>query len=221
MNWDPAISIVETHKSELGQYSVARADDYIADLKAGAEQLRNRTPEDRRLAAQMSVDMSKTFVQIALAGLAAFVTFTQISSRPELKSLRFFLFAITAIFFMASIYCGSLAGSRIWQRGEGRLEPSGEPWSTSSIKVFLNLQAMTGAAAIVLLACLVIFGHEPSPLRGFRVSLPEGSYFITSGDIVINGQWKSLAIVDKKTQLQWHLPATTSDVDDSLSIAPN
>jgi hypothetical protein len=220
----PAINIIKAHKDTDAPPHGTNWDAYIAELDAANARLRDIYSvdvSDRRLASQMAVDMSKTLVQIALAGIAAFIAFSQISKYPALWSGRFWAMAMVVILFSLSILAGAHVVSGIWQRGEGR-KALGKSlrWSTEPARLALNVQAGTGALAVCSFLVVVFLMHEPGWTQDFRIGLPGKEEVTASGEITISGQWQSLLIVSKKTHNTFQMPASKPGQADVFTIAP-
>jgi hypothetical protein len=164
--------------------------------------------------------MSMTLIQIALAGLAAFVVFTQSSGYPAFLSPRFFMLVFTGLFFFVSIMLGAIVVSGIWKRGEGREDSTSPRWSTTSAGGPIGWQALLGVAAVILFGYLVLSRPGSQTAKGFALGLPGGDRFITSGEIIISGQWQNLCIVSKDTQDKAQLPPTKSGQTDSIAVSP-
>jgi hypothetical protein len=211
---DPAKTVLTAHKDELkGLPDGMTADAYLAEFNS----VFATKVEDQRLAAQMAVDTSKTMVTIALAGVAALVAFSQATGYPALLSLGFYFWGLTLFALVLSMIAGAIVLSGIAKRGGGN-KPGG--WNTDAAKTPINLQALSGLAAILLFVGLILVRHVPQISRRFEVDLPGGSQFVTTGELTIHGQWQTLYVEDKRTQVKSQLPPTKAGQDDSISIVP-
>jgi hypothetical protein len=219
-----AINLINAHKGTDAAPQGTSWEAYVGELEAANARLSvidSVDILDRRLASQMAVDMSKTLVQIALAGIAAFIAFSQISDYPALWSGRFWAMAMVVIFFALSILAGAYVVSGIWQRGEGR-KALGKSlrWSTEPARRALNVQAGTGALAVCFFLGVVFLTHEPRWTQDFRIGLPGEEEVTTSGEIAISGQWQTLLIVSKRTHNTFQIPASKPGQSDVITIAP-
>jgi hypothetical protein len=221
-DFTPAKTVLQAHSADLVLPSGATATAYMQafdDAAALFQEQNTIKPEDYRLAAQMTVDMAKTLITIALAGLAALVAYTQASEFPPLFSGRTGLTAATFVCFFVSIVFGAIVVSGIWQRGEGRKSsPHSAHWSTKPAARPVNWQGLLGIVAVILFSLLVLLRSGSQMAKGFALSLPGGDRYITSGDIIISGQ--NLSVVSKKTQDKSLLPPTKPGETDSITISP-
>ena len=168
----------------------------------------------------MATTMSTNFIQIALAGLAAFVAFTQVSDYPKAFSVRFWLFILTGVLFLLSMYFGGRAVSEMWKIGEGRIGQNKMPWLTQDVKGWLDGQPIFGILALLAFACLVMVRPETTPKGGLKIESAQRQSFSTpSGEIVVNGQWQNLSLVDKKTKSTLLLGPTPPGQSGSLTIS--
>ena len=219
----PAKVVLQAHLADIAPPTgTASAAAYMQDFDKAIALFQEQNtikPEDYRLAAQMTVDMAKTLITIALAGVAAFVAFIQASEYPALLSARTFLMAATFLCFFLSIIFGAVVVSGIWQRGEGRKSSPHLPqWSTKPAATPINWQAGLGIVGVILFSLLVLIRSGSQTARGFELSLPGGDQYITSGDIIISGQ--NLSVVSKNSQDKSQLPPTKSGETDSITISP-
>lgn len=223
LNIHPALEVLKNHTDELGGLlkgvpNAPLPDDYIEQLLS----FNKRTIEDFREAAKMAADHSKMFMQIAVAGLGALLAFTQLDLRSLLdpSSGRFYIGLLASLLFVASIYWGAIATSKIWKQGQGKINPDGIPWHTDHVKGPLNFQAIVGLAALVFFAIFLLWPVNKRPdLKGFTISTPGGTKHIFNEIIEIEGRWDELSIKDK-TQVIVQLPPTGQGQNSLISIAP-
>jgi hypothetical protein len=177
--------------------------------------------QDRRLASQMAVDMSKTFVQIALAGVAALVAYSQVSGYPTGFGLSLWAWIGTLLCFIVSMFAGALVISKTAKRGGGKAPLGGKPpWDVDAVKIPMNIQAWIGFLAVVSFIVLVLVRNSPPIAKRFEVYLPGGCEFVTSGQIEIHGEWQSLYVVDKRTGYISQLGPTKVGQDAQIKIIP-
>ncbi len=223
-DFGPAKTVITQYKCKLGLADTAAIKDYLQRFDVAVDQFKELNEikhDDVRAAAQIAVDMSKTLIQIALAGLAAFVAFTQVSGFPPFISIRFALMGVTVLLFGLSIMEGAFVVSGIWQRGEGRKKSEeNPPWSTKNASTAINWQVWLGIGAALLFGLLVLFRPQAQTARGFDLGFPGGDRYTTFGEISINGQWENLNIVNNRTQEKCQLPPTKCGQTDSITITP-
>jgi hypothetical protein len=223
-DFGPAKRLLTEKKADLQLPNGVAVEAYLQQLDDAVAQfkkLNEITHEDVRAAAQIAVDMSKTLIQIALAGLAAFVAFAQATGYLAFTSIRLALMALTAVCFVFSMIAGAFVVSGIWKRGEGRApSKTNPPWSTESAKLPINAQAGLGIGALLLFGILVLSRPQAETVKGYELGFPGGDRLISSGEISINGQWENLYIVNKRTKDEYQLPPTKSGQADSITLSP-
>jgi hypothetical protein len=224
-NADHAKKVLNQHRDELAaELTGGSADQYLQEFDALLAKL--NTPvvaEDRRLAAQMAVDMAKTFIQIALAGIAALVVYSQVEGYPAFYSVTFWFWTLTFLCLLGSMVLGATAVSRISKRvREGNASVAADLWDTNIANKPINFQAYSGLAAVVFFGLLVVL-REPQKVKGVEVDLPGGDRYITltSGELIIGGRWQELYILNPRTQEKSQLPPTNPGQSDSIRISPN
>jgi len=173
---------------------------FLAEAKA---RLMGRSPEDRREASKITVEIVKLFITISVgvfAGIVALVQFTR-SNGVQWTSPVMGVFAFTAVILVGSMIAGFYAISRISQRADGRLNPEEAAWSTEAVKGYLRWQARLGLASLVLVAvALVIWSVTGAGVTGatpaVAITIPgsPGGTTTAGGALTIEGVWTSLKV---------------------------
>lgn len=230
-DFEPAKRVLSKHTDEIKkELDEIRKD--VSDITTGSEYLTAFTnattapnpavdDNDRRLASQMAVDMSKTFVEIALAGIAALVAYSQVAGYPTGFGLSFWAWVVTFLSFVLSMIAGALVISEAAKRGGGKRPLEGKPpWDIDAVKSSMNKQALVGLFGVVSFIVLVVVQHSPSIAKRFEVDLPGGCEFVTSGQIEIHGEWQSLYVEDKRTGYISQLGPTKVGQNVPIKITP-
>jgi hypothetical protein len=193
-DWNHAIALLEKHKQELPLASDEAKEEYLSEIRKGTE----REKDDHKAATQIAVDAAKTFVQIAIAFIVATVGFAQFSFRSSPSLVRYALLLAGFTAFVSMCF-GFIVISRAYKRGDGREASNQVPWSTSSIKSPINLQAITGLLSLVFfLSALLLFNWAASP-KQMTIILPDGTtrVVINAEPLTISGQWSNLTITQR------------------------
>lgn len=195
---DQVLNVIKGHKDELPGASEAEKEEYLQNLSHKIRGLFLRTDEDRRVATQMAVDASKTFVQIAIAVFVAIGGFFQFGFKNNWSNLPVLCLGIAAGLTFMSICFGFLVISDAYKRGDGRKGTIQPAWSTEALRGWINWQALTGVVALVVFALAIILQNpatSPSP-QPMRITLLRGvAKTISSlGPVKVTGQWSQLSI---------------------------
>ena len=196
-NIDFGIEILRKHKDELPFDTEEKKDRYIGHFK----RLISRDKEDRRLASQIAVDASKTFVQIAVAVFVAIGGFIQFAFKNGWQSCSIVCLVISGILTFVSLCSGFIVISKSYKRGDGRIEPNQIAWSTEYLKDSINVQAMTGVLAILAFAVAIALSNpvvSVSP-QTMTITLPDKASKTISplAPIKVEGQWSTMSIQQK------------------------
>src|SRR5439155_21166551 len=112
-------------------------------------------------------------VQIAIAFIVAIVGFAQFSFQNSPNTLKLSLSVAGGLAFI-SMCCGFLVIGKAYKRGDGREHPEDIPWSTTTIRWPINIQALTGVLSLVCFAtALLLFKWGGVPTQ-MTMTLPDG-----------------------------------------------
>ena len=175
-------------------YFVVGGDDTMGNVY-------ERNKEDRRLASQIAVDASKTFIQIAVALFVVIGGFIQFAFKNDWQSSSIIFLVISGIFIFVSLCSGFVVISKSYKRGDGRLEPNRIAWSTEYLQTPINVQAMTGVLAIIAFAIAIALSNlvvSVSP-HEMTITLPDKASKAISplATIKFEGQWSTMSIQQK------------------------
>ena len=169
MDYNLGLALVEKYKAEL---PTADRDKYVADFKKAIDWLKERQPEDFRLAASMAVDASKSLVNIAIAFFVATGGFIQYGITHDLtwRSWPIILLAVAAFLAVVSMLFGFNVIGTAFKRGEGRIATSTVPWSTEALKDNLRNQSFAGLGALICFAWALVSWSTVGSTGGLSVS---------------------------------------------------
>lgn len=190
---DEVVAILANHVDE---FPGATAADRQADLTQTLPKITaalNLPMDDRRAAAQLSIEAPKLFITMALAAIVAIAALVQLGWNSFIRDsnlvLLFCFAAGTACFF--SMYCGVLAINRVYKRGL----VADNRWSLESLRWPKNLQALVGVLAIVLFVTAVgISVNRPIPTAAITIQLPGTIQASLPNGIVASGNWSQLRL---------------------------
>lgn len=170
--------------------------DYVALLET---HFVHRGEDDRREAAKMAVDASKSLGQIAIAVLVALGGFLQyaLSSGLERDAPPVVLLYLAGGLTFVSMCLGFVALGRTYRRGEGRDAPKEPAWSTLPVRKLLGFQAILGVLGLALFVASTVSWKTGQPAdSSLLLSFPgEGANQLkTSGKLVLEGTWSALEL---------------------------
>jgi hypothetical protein len=194
---------LEKHKDVLPGKDAEAREEFYTDLKKEVDRLSRREPEDRRQAAIIAVDASKTFVHIGVAVVAVIGAFLQYGFTRGWNWESLATLGLAALATLVSMSFGMRVISRAYKRGDGREAVNEEPWSTLALKQHLGRQAIFGLAALGLFVAAIGVSFLSSPLgQGFKVTLPDGTEHTSPGTaLTITGRWTELSIADEEVTM--------------------
>ena len=196
-NIDVGIKILSQHKAELPFDTEEKQDQYIADF----ERLTSRDKEDHRLASQIAVDASKTFVQIAVALFVVIGGFTQFAFKNGWHLSSIICLGISGLLTFVSLVYGFIVISKSYKRGDGRIESNQIAWSTEYLKKSINAQARTGVLAILVFVVTIALSNPVVSIspQVMTITLPDKASKAISplAPIKVEGQWSTMSIQQK------------------------
>ncbi len=216
MDYNIGLALVEKYKTEL---PTSDKDKYVADFKKATDWLKERQPEDFRLAASMAVDASKSLVNIAIAFFVATGGFIQWGITHDLtwRSYPILLLAAAAFLAVVSMLFGFNVIGTAFKRGEGRIATSTIPWSTEALKDNLRNQSFAGLGALILFALALISWSGVNPTGGLSVSPSPQSAKPSVRQLRIEGEWTRLKVRRGEMSVELDAPppgsARTFDVE--------
>jgi len=172
--------------------------------------------EDKRLSVQLTSELSKIFITVALAAIVAVGTLVQLGwntfTRDHPYVLMFcFLVGITCFI---SMYTGVVAISRLARSGLA----IDNRWFIDPHRWLLNVQALSGVAAIVLfIVAVAISRASPGGSTGLIVSVPPSVTATIGGEVTIRGTWTQLA-VEGPGNTKFEVAPTSSGSAQSFTI---
>jgi hypothetical protein len=163
------------------------------------KKLTARSSDDRKEAAKIAVDASKTLIAIAVAVFVAMGGFIQFArnSGLEWSDRPIILFGVAAVFVLVSMMYGFVAIGSTYKRAEGREQEGGTPWSTRAIAPKLNWQSYIGLAALGVFALgILTWGLLPTSKAQLTLSISSATpaLLLTAGPLTFEGAWTSLKI---------------------------
>ena len=189
---------LEDHKDELPGATESEKERYFQNLSDKIRRLITSGDEDRRLATQIAVDASKTFVQIAIAVFVAIGGFFQFGFKNNLDFWPVLCLSIAAFLTFLSMCFGFLVISDAYKRGDGRKDTGQSAWSTEALRGSINWQARTGVAALLVFALAIILQNPATPRspQTMKINLPKGVAKTISSlePVKVTGQWSQISI---------------------------
>jgi hypothetical protein len=207
-----AIAVLRANAQTLGT-TPAERDAYIAEVEA---RLGNRTAEDHREAAKLSVETAKMFLTISVGVLVATFAWMQFAHRDgglSWLSWPIAPFYAAAILMILSMINGFVAISRIYRRADGREGANQPAWGTGHIVGVLNWQSRAGLLALLALfiGVLVLGVNDHPPKQAVTVSIPGKPGPTPNGSLTIEGIWTELRLRTAANQ-EIKLPQQTMPV---------
>ena len=191
MDYSQGLTLIERYKNEL---SAADKDKYVSDFKRAVDWLKERQPEDFRLAVSMAVDASK--LNLAIAFFVATGGFIQYGMSHDLtwRSWPIIFLAIAAVFAVASMIFGFNVVGTAFKRGEGRIATTTLPWSTEPLKDNLKKQSFAGLGALIFFAIALTSWGTSGGSGGLSVSPSPQSAKASARQLRIEGEWTKLKV---------------------------
>jgi heme A synthase len=149
--------------------------------------------EDKRVAVQLTSELSKIFITVALGAVVALGTLVQLgwsSFTRDRPFVMLFCF-LTGLGCFVSMYAGVCALSRLARSGF-QLK---DRWDLNPVRVLLNVQAISGVVAILLFVVAIVLSRE-SPVHnaGLLITIPPTVTATLAGEIVVRGVWSQLSV---------------------------
>jgi hypothetical protein len=195
-DWKPLLDLLQKNEAALSFGTGDERSAYVAEMTKEIEKAQLRENDNKRAATLIAVDAAKTFVQIAIALIVAIVGFIQFSYRNVAGWLLLWL-ALAAFLAFVSMCAGFIVISRAYKKGDGRITSTDAPWSTTFLRIPINVQAIAGVIALITFAsALAIFNTNVGRPKQFVITMPDGSTSVRSAimPIVITGTWSTLSV---------------------------
>jgi len=195
---DQVLNLLKAHKDELPGGDESEKERNLQELSDKIQRVIARSDEDRRLATQIAVDASKTFVQIAIALFVAIGGFFQFGFKNNLDFWPVLCLSIAAFSTFLSMCFGFLVISDAYKRGDGRKDIDHPAWSTAVLRKSINRQAWIGVAALLVFALAIILQNPATPRspQTMNITLPKGVAKAISSlePLKVTGQWSKISI---------------------------
>jgi hypothetical protein len=229
VDWEPLITLLNEKHAELPGDEPTRVA-YLNKIKAEIARAQLRDNDNKRAATLIAVDAAKTFVTIAIALFVAIVGFLQFTYHNVSAEILLGL-ATAATLALVSMIAGFTVIARAYKNADDRVKPKKSkrgtpdikwlPWSTEYLSGPINLQALTGLAALLAFAVALgsVYLDIGKPQR-FVVTLPDGKTTLVAatGPLFIEGTWSSLQL-EQRGAFRVTVPAVPAKEHRALKIA--
>jgi hypothetical protein len=190
---DEIKAILQTAKSAFPGVSDEEKTAALTSAMKRIDEAFQVPSEDKRLSVQLTSELSKIFISVALAAIVAVGTLVQLGwntfTRDHPYVLMFCFFVGLACFI--SMYAGVIAISRLARSGL----TSEDRWFIDPHRWLLNVQALSGVCAIVFFVIALSISREsPGGSTGLIVSVPPSVTATIGGEVTIRGVWTQLAV---------------------------
>jgi hypothetical protein len=149
--------------------------------------------EDKRLSVQLTAELSKIFVTVALAAIVAVGTLIQLGWNTFTRDQPYVLVmcGIAGLSCFISMYAGVTAISRLARSGLN----IDNRWLIDPHRWWINVQALSGVGAIVFFVIAILISRQTSGgSTGLIISVPPSVTATVGGEVTIRGVWTQLAI---------------------------
>jgi hypothetical protein len=208
--------ILEARRADFPGATEAERDVALQDAIKRVQNSFITPVEDKRLAAQLTSELSKIFVTISLAAVVALGTLLQLGWSTFIREniyVSIFCF-ISGVCLFLSMYFGVRALADLANSGYNTTRP----WDLAPRRPFFYLQALLGVAAIASFLMAVTLSIRSTPTStGIVVTVPSAISAMLSGNIIVRGAWTQVSI-EANGGNKLDLPPTSQGQTQSFSI---